>query len=355
MTTGTSPATGRTATPVRPPTGWLDLARVVAIVAVVMVHVVVPVMAATERGEPAWWVAAGLNAASRWCVPVFLMVSGALLLEPSRSGPVGAFYVKRLRRVGVPLAFWTAFYLVYRDVVRGDDIGPEQVLKLVASGEPFLQLYFLYVVAGLTLLTPFLRLVTRHGSRETVTVMAAVFFAIAVLNQALMSFVPVGGTNAVTIWLPFVGYYVAGWVLRDTLLRGSQTAWAVVVLVSTVVATTLWAAVFTDYVFAYATPLVVIMSLAALLLLHRAGERLPDGRGGPGSSGGSAVRWMSDLSFGVFLVHPVVLDLLRQVTGLPTQPAPLLGVIALQLVVAVLASALVAAIARRVPLLREVF
>lgn len=352
MTAGTSPATGRTAAPVRPATGWLDLARVVAIVAVVMVHVVVPVMAVAERGDPAWWIAAGLNAASRWCVPVFLMVSGALLLEPSRSGPVGAFYLKRLRRVGVPLVVWTAFYLWYREAVRGEDIGPEQVLQLVASGEPFLQLYFLYVVAGLTLLTPFLRLVTRNGSRETVTVMAAVFFAIAVLNQALMSFVPVGGTNALTIWVPYVGYYVAGWVLRDTLLRGAQTVWAVVVLASTVVATTLWALVLTDYVFSYATPLVVVMSLAALLLLHRVGERLPDGRGG---SGGSVLRWMSDLSFGVFLVHPVFLDVLRELTGLPTQPGPLLGAIALQLVVAVLASALVAAVARRVPLLREVF
>src|SRR3954447_23076195 len=81
------------------PTGWLDLARVLAIGAVLAVHEAGAAVGARRPGEPAdpaWWAANVLDAASRWCVPVFVMVSGALLLDPRRTERPREFYRRRL-------------------------------------------------------------------------------------------------------------------------------------------------------------------------------------------------------------------------------------------------------------------
>ena len=64
---------------------WVSWLRVLAILAVVLIHVagitaVAPDARSTTQGN----LAIVLDFASRWSVPVFVMVSGALLLDPSR-------------------------------------------------------------------------------------------------------------------------------------------------------------------------------------------------------------------------------------------------------------------------------
>jgi surface polysaccharide O-acyltransferase-like enzyme len=51
----------------REDTGWLDLARTVAIVAVVLVHVVAPAVNGSwgRRGGAAWWIANVADSAGR--------------------------------------------------------------------------------------------------------------------------------------------------------------------------------------------------------------------------------------------------------------------------------------------------
>src|SRR5207248_4522395 len=53
------------------------------------------------------------NSASRWAVPVYIMLSGSLLLDPARAEAPEQFYKKRLGRLGVPIVFWTAFFMFF--------------------------------------------------------------------------------------------------------------------------------------------------------------------------------------------------------------------------------------------------
>ena len=67
---------------------WTDSTRVLAALAVVMLHAAVPIVAGPAAlGSPAWWAGNLYDALVRWCVPAFVMVSGALLLAPHRGEP----------------------------------------------------------------------------------------------------------------------------------------------------------------------------------------------------------------------------------------------------------------------------
>ena len=307
-----------------PPTtrsAWMDAARVLAIGAVVLIHVLAPTVEGRdiEIGSAGWWVANGLNSASRWCVPVFLMISGALALGPDRTARPRDFYRKRWQRVGVPLLFWTAFYLAFRASVLGQDLTPDRAASDVARGAPFLQLYFLYVLAGVVVITPFLKVITRHATYRMQVGFGVVLLALGVVDQVISYAGGVGEPNLATRFLPFVGYYVLGWCLRDVLLAERWVAWAWTALVVSIALTAVAAAAndfgsLGRYAYGFLSPTVAVMSVAAYLLLHHVLR----------SRGAALSRW-APLAFGVFLVHGALVYGVRRLIGVPDD---LVGVIA---------------------------
>ena len=121
----------------------LDAARWLAAVAVVMLHgaaTVVSDPAAYGSGAPGWRPTCTTPAA-RWCVPVFVMISGALLLDPERPQDARRFYSRRVARICAPLLFWTLFYLLWRTALDWIDDGRLDLSfwpRKLAHGEPLL-------------------------------------------------------------------------------------------------------------------------------------------------------------------------------------------------------------------------
>jgi surface polysaccharide O-acyltransferase-like enzyme len=294
-------------------------------------------------------VANAIDSSVRWSVPVFVMISGALALDPARGVQPRAFLLKRWYRIGIPLIFWTIFYVWFKlYILGGKDDGWDPVAA-IASGSPFIQLYFLYVLAGLVLLTPMLRLLSAHGSRRLQFGTAAIFLGLGVADQMLMYFFGVGSPNMVTRFLPMVGYYIIGWCLRDVVLGRRGVLITVALWILSVASTALIAGLGTGekpwrYIYDYLSPTVVLASICAFLLLHRFGQRRSP-----------VLEKFAPLSFGVFLVHAVFVFGVRLYIGTPGSP---LGVIAhafgLTLVYA-LAAAGITWLALKVPYLRAVF
>ena len=87
-----------------------DLLRALATVSVVALHVAGPVLyeyGSLPAGE--WWTANAIDSAVRFSVPIFLMLTGALLLP--RMEPAGQFLKRRFARLLWPFIFWSAVYL----------------------------------------------------------------------------------------------------------------------------------------------------------------------------------------------------------------------------------------------------
>src|SRR5699024_1977804 len=78
----------------------------------------------------------------------------------------------------------------------------------ILTGSPFVQLYFLYVLAGLTLLTPFFRLLSVHGSRRLQWGTGLIFLGIGMLDQWVSMIFDVGEANIATRFLPMAGFYI---------------------------------------------------------------------------------------------------------------------------------------------------
>ena len=339
----------------------MESARVAAIAAVVIVHAYSPLVSTihADLGGYTWWTANVVDAATRWCVAVFVMISGALLLRPRQESAVD-FYRKRWAKIGVPLLVWTVVYLLWQQW--RDGIGGPDMATQAASGAPSIHLYFLYVIAGLYLFTPFLRTVVEHTSRTGLWWFAGAAFGLGVVDQLLALIDGVGGVTAITRFLPFLGYYLMGWLLLSTPMGPRTTRFGIGALTLGVGGTVVGAGVAAlaqgewgsggEYFYAFLSPPMILAGVGAYLTLRAAGARLEMARNPAASAAKQVVRVVSGLSFGVYLVHVIVLYTLRDLWGMPGGYPALFAAAGYAIVTAVI-SLLLVALLQRIPLLRS--
>ena len=95
--------------------GWVDLLRVLACFLVVFAHCCDPFVGQLDADRGAFLTGAFAGSLVRCSVPLFVMMTGVLLL-PVGEG-MGAFYRRRIGRIVPPLLFWSlalpALYCVY--------------------------------------------------------------------------------------------------------------------------------------------------------------------------------------------------------------------------------------------------
>lgn len=197
----------------------IALLRVVAIIGVVLIHISgLTVINKGLVGTRVWWTAQALNGASRYCVPLFVMVSGALLLRPN-AAPVSLkdFYRRRLDRLLPALVVWHAVYLTFSMVVLHSYKRPLTALAILLAGRTYTALYFFWLILGLYLVTPAIQKVIADISRTALLQLGLVLLAVTCAWQTSTAFIHAHSAVDVaavptiwSYWVPYVGYFVLG-------------------------------------------------------------------------------------------------------------------------------------------------
>ncbi|MBC8143292.1 MAG: acyltransferase family protein [Armatimonadetes bacterium] len=299
---------------------YADVVRALGTLAVVMIHVAGGGVALFDTGgdRAAWWVYNVADSACRWAVPVFVMLSGALLLDPAKTHEgTGRFYRKRLARIAPPLFFWSAFYLWLRWFLPGHipfPATPEQALKTFLFANPYYHLYFLFVMITVYVFTPALRRIT--GSSDTATVRGYAFVALLfACGDTLVRSRYAFPSNVFAMGVPYLGYFLLGYSLRNGATM-NRTRWLCGVgLVASVAVTAIgtawtmshWHGAMRQYLYNFFSPTACVMAVCVFALLAGATYTSPIAR-----TLRPVTRLLSDTSFGVYLVHPLLLLLAQR-------------------------------------------
>jgi surface polysaccharide O-acyltransferase-like enzyme len=300
---------------------WIDALRVLAVAGVVALHFSAPLVTwLPDAGSSLWWAGSIMTALVAWCVPVFIMISGAVLLDRPYHEHPSLFYQRR-RRFFLQVTFWTVFYVALRFVSEpGFTAG--QMLKDLLRGVPYYHLWFLYMISGLYLCTPPLCRIVRHVPRRgRIITIVAIFVFASIVTLVRDVYFPSVRQTIVTLFIPFIGYYLCGYELKktapDAVLK-SVLGFILVVAVFWVVAVSYVSAsgverfLSRSWLFGAFSPLVIIMSVALFQLMHSAGSAATVEDGG---TLGTIAR-LSPLVFGIYLIHPLFIRLLAS-AGFP--------------------------------------
>ncbi len=173
----------------------VDLIRTVAIVGVILVHASGSWALTTQQMSQMsqldslrWGSVFVYQSIGRIGVPLFAMLTGTLLLQPAKVESVSTFLKKRFIRIGLPFIFWGILYFAWDFAVMKIQFSPTTIIQGVLNG-PYTHFWYLYLLAGIYLLVPLLRVLVTRFQRNSVKYVETAWFLAA-------AFVPIFAASA---------------------------------------------------------------------------------------------------------------------------------------------------------------
>jgi surface polysaccharide O-acyltransferase-like enzyme len=296
----------------------VDLIRTVAIVLVILLHASIQpypdVNLMSPQGVQTWWASNIYDSLARTCIPLFVMLAGALLLQPGKvDEPLKAFFKKRLGRIGLPFLFWGATYFVWRFFANGETLTINSIFQGVLTG-PYYQFWFLYLLIGLYLVTPILRIIVKYADWKILKYFIFLWFTGTAIIPLLTLFGPYTLNASVFIFTGWMGYFVLGTYLTKVKLKALILAFVLVLsMLWTIIGTYLiignlgerYSQFFYD---AYSFN-IILGSISLFLLLganpiRKIGNRFPRGN--------RVIKLVSQNTLPIYLFHVIVLEILQK-------------------------------------------
>ena len=313
---------------------WLDFVKFIAIFMMIAVHCTDNVTPA-ERSEP-WYNLWGSFYGSfmRPAIPLFVMVTGALLLPVKEN--ISAFYKKRLTRLIVPFIIWSVLYNLFPWITGLLGLSPTVINDFFAWAEPdqsfsgalhnilmipfnfsmlAVQMWYVYLLIGLYLYMPIFSAWVRQASLKEQKVFLTLWFVslfIPYLREYLTK--DLWGTCS---WNEFgLLYYFAGFngymLLGHYIQQYVNWSWAKTLSVSLPLLFAGFLITYSGYTYimelpdktpeqvelfwTYNTPNVAMMTIASFLLVYRI--RI--------SQDSRVASWLASLTtcgFGIYMIH----------------------------------------------------
>lgn len=104
-----------------------------------------------------------------WAVPVFIMVTGALQLNPNIQLSIKELFTVYIWRVLKALILFCLVFQLFDIGMNGEPFNSENILKAFSEmflGKSWAHIWYLYMLIGLYLLTPFFRMIAAHGTKK---------------------------------------------------------------------------------------------------------------------------------------------------------------------------------------------
>lgn len=296
----------------------MDLLRIAAAMAVILLHVSAIYLLETKVVNSLQWTIANFcNASTRWCVPVFVMISGAFLLQKNIS--IKLLYRKYIKHLIVLLLCWNIFYNIPRIKEYPSSI-TEFVSFFLTTGGGY-HLWFIYMLVGVYISIPLLKKIVDGGLSKYV------------LCLWLLTSIPLAGLSDTTIYLnrfsllsrnvfifPFVikyiGYFVLGHFLYSEVHLSERMrkrvyllgilGWGIIIVGTAVMSGR--AGVLIEYFYDYHNIMVVFVSVS-LFVFFRYRDCPPQSclHVVNNHAFTKFIQELSNLTLGVYLVHVFLL------------------------------------------------
>lgn len=198
---------------------FLDVLRVLATCAVVLMHVLTGATDVTDASIVPEYRSLLLSVMDlvTWCVPIFLLISGYLFLNPERTLTYPVMIKKYCRRIALAILLFGVPYAASELVVAERTFRIRMIpeaLKMTLTGHTWSHMWYLYLILFLYLITPLLKKVLRVLPVWGVAaVMAVIFLGSSVapfLNKVLdVNSIPVLPDGGVYFLYYLCGYLFA--------------------------------------------------------------------------------------------------------------------------------------------------
>lgn len=313
---------------------YIDIARVFSMVSVILIHVGAINWYDAPFSLYPWGVMNLFDLMARYCVPVFLMISGYIFLDPVRNISVKKIYTRYLPRLIAAFFFWSFLYalitsgfLTQRTL--GNGVGM-QLLKDTFWGH--YHMWYMYLIVAFYIITPALRPIAANRKAMKYFLIISYIFSYLIPTIQMIPFIyehtaRYTGRLELSFISGYVFYYLAGYYFgsEDFTRRDKKIIYTLGVIgfVFAVVCTSAYVIInqYPDSSFhEYYTAGVPLYSLAAFLCFKDLYKNVNEN-----TKGMKVIMWLSKMSFGVYMAHDFGLIVFKKIGLTPSICTPFIS------------------------------
>lgn len=192
---------------------WADACRLIAMFGVIVIHVSAPIFSAFHTIPlDVFLTANAFDSFARVSVPLFAMLSGALLLGHKNT----VWEWRRILKVTLPLIIWSFIYVFWMNYWTGASFNFFATLRGLLIAPAMYHLWFVYMIIGVYLILPFLRViaVTLIANQR----LALYFFVLWFVINSITVYFPTRFIQQLYLlhFLDWPGYFILGYYLTQT-------------------------------------------------------------------------------------------------------------------------------------------
>ena len=290
---------------------YIDFLKVVVIFAVVLAHVTV-LLSNWEEVEQHFELFLYINSTTRFNVPLFILCSGAMVLRKPVDN-IGEFFHKRFSRVVIPFLFWSVFYKLNIIIHDKLEFSFFDILHDFFYQEIAYHFWFIYMILAVYLFVPLLSdsLTKLNQTKLNYLLGLWIFFSCI----ASIEYIYIKGDSAKLWLIEYIGYFVAGWLIHNNKIKFFKLNGYVTFLICaaiTVILTKLVMIYKVDYGIYYEAvfePYFILVVIGSLLIFRYFRDKEEFFR--RHEKFGKIFSKLSVLTYGAYLIHPLILEFLQ--------------------------------------------
>ena len=305
-----------------------DIMRIVSICAVILLHISADYVKSEPNSSYGFIISNFLNSLSRFAVPIFFMISGALMLNENKKTDGKKIFRSTLSLFTL-LIFWSVFYAVsyhlIKPLVFHENISISSFVNALLNGH--YHMWYLFVLIGLYLITPLLRLFIKRENLPLITFYLILSIVLCFGASFINEFFNIFGLQK-NILLDYISnyridgiyeylvYYVLGWYILNVDVKFKHRICVYIFGIVGFISTFVCSQVFFDasysennYFYSNNSLNVFMYSVAIFMFLHWNLKK-------KGFVSNKFILTLSSLVFGVYIVHPIFLFVLKMVVAI---------------------------------------
>ncbi len=247
-----------------------------------------------------------------WAVPVFLMISGALLLEPEKEVTLKKIYTGYIKRLLIALVVFTLIFQIFDYVIEGANGVFGEWIQDLFLGRSWAHMWYLYMMIGLYIMLPLYKKVTEADDKFVIyTIIVLVVFTSIVPMIGSFGFEIAFGIPTATVYplYMFLGYHYRNNPLSIKISICLLAVSTAVIVTTSCLGTNEWMLAFSKY-----NSFFVIMQTVGLFnLMYRTDFK--ENR---------FVESLNKCSFGIYIIHMIGIRAVMKWMGIdPYEYGPL--------------------------------
>ena len=337
----------------------LDIARIIATLSVVMTHCCSYFLEKHPLFSNEFIIGNLFDSLSRIGVPLFIMISGSLFLDERKDITLKSVLFKNIKCIAIIIIIWSTIYSIAYNVIlpisSNNTISIKNIIGGIING-PY-HMWYLYMIIGLYIMTPFLRKFVCKENKEMVLAFITISLCFQFFTPVVNIICKLGiDLSLINEWMTkfeldffggYLAYYLVGWYIVNVGIKQKLHKNIIYLLGATSLVLIILYVHFTgDYKNAYKNigmP-VFVYSVSVFLALNNITWKLKE-------KITKKLATLSNLTFGVYMIHALLVTIYIKL--FPYNGHCILYIIVYFMVVIFFAS-LISYTISKIPLLRKI-